>query len=154
MRVTISIPTRLLRPLADALAARYGYTARSLHDLWAGAPRACLAEDPDLAETLGMLGHIQAELAEGAGDDHVVEVAVTGERELLSAAVHELLQSGVAALTEACERYPTGTEDVPELEHANRHVGEVLRLFRETELVSAQHPDQPNPRGGPPCPSR
>ncbi len=142
MRVTISIPTRLLTPLADALAARYGYTAQALHDLWADAPRAGVAEDPDRAETLGILNHIHTELAETAGNDHVVEVEVTGERELLSAAVHDLLQSGVAALADACERYPTGTDDVPDLEELHRRVGEVLRVFRETELVSVQHPDR------------
>ncbi len=154
MRVTISIPTRLLAPLADALAARYGYAACALHDLWADAPRASVTEDPDLAETLGMLDHIRAELAEVADKDAGIEVAVTGERELLSAAVHDLVQHAATALAEACERYPTGTEDVPALEQVNRHVAEILGVFRETELVSVQHPDRSNPSGGPSCPSR
>lgn len=150
MRVTISIATRLLGPLADALAARYGYTARALHDLWADAPRACVAEDPDLFETLGMIDHIYAEVAEVVGNDRVVEVAVTGERELLSAAVYDhLLRDAVAALSEAYERFPAGQDDVPDLEELHRHVGDVLRVLRETELVSVQHPDRPGWGGGP-----
>jgi hypothetical protein len=140
MRVTISIPTRLLAPLADALAGRYGYTAEALQHASANTPPP-RRRDPDLIETLGMLDQIDTELTEIAGNDHVVEVALTGERQLLSAAVYDLLQHRAAALMQACERFPTGTDDVPDLEQANRHVGEVLRLFRETELVSVQHPD-------------
>jgi hypothetical protein len=140
MRVTISIPTRLLAPLADALAGRYGYTAEALQGASANTPTPH-RRDPDLIETLGMLDQIDTELTEVAGNDRVVEVALTGERQLLSAAVYDLLQHGVAALMQACERFPTGTDDVPDLEEANRHVAEVLRLFRETELVSIQHPD-------------
>ena len=143
MRVTISVPTRLLAPLADALAGRYGYTAEALRDASANTPPDApdAGYDGDLIETLGMLDQIDTELTEIAANDRVVEVALTGERQLLSAAVYDLLQHGAAALMQACERFPTGTDDVPDLEEASRHVGEVLRLFRETELVSVQHPD-------------
>jgi hypothetical protein len=144
MRVTISIATRLLGPLADALAGRYGYTAEYLHEFSLNVPPARVRErDPDLFETLGMIDQTYAERSEIARNDRVIEVAVTGERELLSAAVYDLLQHTVAALNEACERFPTGPDDVPDLEEACRRVGDVLRVLRETELVSVQHPDRP-----------
>ncbi len=145
MRVTISIPTRLLAPLADALAGRYGFKADYLHEYARNVSADRVREaDPDLFATLGMIDHIYAELAETAGNDRVVEVAVTGERELLSAAVYDhLLRDAVAALSEACDRFPTSHDDVPDLEELHRHVGDVLRVFRDTELVSVQHPDRP-----------
>jgi hypothetical protein len=82
------------------------------------------------------------ELTEVAGNDRVVEVAVTGQRELLSGAVYDLLLQAVAALAQRCDRFPVGPDDVADLEQANRHVGDVLRVLRETELISVQHPDR------------
>lgn len=143
MRITISIPTRLLGPLADALAGRHGYTAEALQGASADTPPPPNPRDPELVETLGMIDLIDSEMKEVAGSERVVEVAVTGERELLSAAVYELVALAVVALADACERFPIGPDDVPDLEQANRHVGEVLRVFRETELVSVQHPEGP-----------
>jgi hypothetical protein len=128
-------------PGGCAGGTRYGYTAEALQNASATTPPPH-HRDPDVVETLGMIDQIESESKEVAGSERVVEVALTGERELLSAAVYDLLQHAVTVLSEACERFPRGPDDVPDLEQANRHVGDVLRVLRETELVSVQHPDR------------
>jgi hypothetical protein len=137
MRITITVPKRLTDPLADALACCYGVTAEALTHASADTPgaRECLREHhADLIETFDILAQLHATNRPSPGPA-VGDLRVTGEREILSDAVYDLLRSAVETLDTACDLYPSGANDVPDLERAHHHIADVLRLFRATELL-------------------
>ncbi len=144
MRIRLPVPPALARPVIIAVAEWHHVSAETIEAASGRAGRTRLHEiDPDLAEMAEALHDGSVPVLDGA------DVWLTAERQILSCAVLHVMVDSIRSLHEACEGYPTGANDVPALERHHRRIGDLLSLFRQTELLTATPV-----RGSEPCRSR
>ncbi len=136
MRMWIPVRAGLVRPLVVAVAAWHGVNERETDTAIQPEALAWRREvDGDLAEMVETLRAIEWDPLALPGEV-ACGVRLTAEREILSHAVLRLMRDAIARLDAACTNYPEGRCDVPEIEQLDRHLGELIGLFRQTELLA------------------
>lgn len=136
MRMRIPARAGLVRPLVVAVAAWYDVNEREIDMAIRSEALAWLGEvDSDLIEMVETLRAIEWSPVPLPGEE-VEDVRLTAERQILSYAVLRLMRDAIARLDAACEGYPDGRCDVPEIERLDHRLGELIGLFRETELLT------------------
>jgi hypothetical protein len=137
MRIWIPVPEHLLRPLVLQVAEWHGLTAADIDAAVRPDGLVRLRDrDADLAEMVETLQH----WTDPADQDGAGDIRVSAERQILSHAILHLIRKDVRALDHACAIYPTGANDVPDLDRIHHQLGELLGLFRQTELLTGAVP--------------
>ncbi len=148
MRMRLPVPPALVRPVIIAVAEWHHVSAETIAATYSEGEQAWLREiDSDLAEMVEALFDWSAPVLIGAPLED--DVWLTADRQILSCAVLHVMVDSLRSLHEACEGYSTGANDVPALERHHRRIGDLLGLFRQTELLTATPV-----RGGASCRSR